>query len=366
MELEIRRAAIQPFLRRCKIVDPKAQIPALTGICFDAKDNVLLLRAADNNITLSVQARLSAQVRIPGSVVVDAERLMKAVDLMTSENVSFRLDQQLIVRGDRASYKLSTTRSDQYPKLPITSLPLTKIADIKKVDKALRTGLAGAAAVASDAGLDGVWLSICCCGALSVGMSTGWLLQCDNRTDKTHVQSCACLLPRMGATFLLDILQKAQDVAVRREGEYLFVRGQDQNFYAIKLLDQRRYPSFATIVQSQKPTTELKLETQVLAEALDRVLIMNKDGRIGLGVDGPEIELGAQETNYGQAQETLRARSAFGQTGTKTFLYLNGKFMATALAQMDPELRLRLTDAQNPVILDGGDVLAILAPMFGG
>ena len=118
---------------------------ALKGILIEAKeDNVLVLTASDNDITIrrtlngKEKEELQLQVEEPGAVIIDAHYIMDIVHKIDSDIVMVEiLDGALtLFKGKQAQFRINGTSASEYPDIDLSEPDMSftinthKLADI--------------------------------------------------------------------------------------------------------------------------------------------------------------------------------------------------------------------------------------------
>jgi DNA polymerase-3 subunit beta len=115
----------------------KTKKPIMSCVILDAKNNLLLAKAADDDITMSVTTRTSCEVSKPGIVAVNAKDLYARVQLHAAGPVRLveragKLELHGI--GTKRKHVLTTALVDDYPVLPE---PAKSSAPIRIVSRSL-------------------------------------------------------------------------------------------------------------------------------------------------------------------------------------------------------------------------------------
>lgn len=119
LEFKIHRTVLLPELALLGgVVESKTQIPILANfkIVADAEKNEIELQGTDLEVGLVLQVR--ADVKVGGSVTVPGKRLLQTIQNLPDGDISFKHDQQLVVRCGRSRFQLSTLPIEDYPSLP--------------------------------------------------------------------------------------------------------------------------------------------------------------------------------------------------------------------------------------------------------
>lgn len=119
------RAAV---CKAVQVIPERAPYPVLKGVLLVVSDGVVEVLATD--LTATHRYAVVADVRAPGRVLVDAEKLARIVRNLPGEQTTVELDEKrwtLTIRSGRVRYGLLTMPEQDYP----TDLPAD--ADLTKV-----------------------------------------------------------------------------------------------------------------------------------------------------------------------------------------------------------------------------------------
>jgi DNA polymerase III sliding clamp (beta) subunit (PCNA family) len=124
------------------IVVDKPKKPIMACVILDAHDGVIIAKAADDDITMSITMRTACEVAKPGIVAVNAKDLLARIQLHTAGPVRLRdVAGKLEIHGigTKRKHVLQTMTVSDYPSFPE---PHGKTSPIRLVSRSLSRALA--------------------------------------------------------------------------------------------------------------------------------------------------------------------------------------------------------------------------------
>lgn len=119
MKLTISTTSLQAALQNLSKATPtRSTIPILNSVLFDARDDGLLLRATDLEITMVVQT--GASIAEAGSVAIEHRRLMEIANALPETEVGISSDEEQRVKlvTDFGNYDVGGSSSEEFPGVP--------------------------------------------------------------------------------------------------------------------------------------------------------------------------------------------------------------------------------------------------------
>lgn len=110
-----------------RLLSPKPQLPQLSGVMIDAKDNQVTLSIFDYEVAAKVS--IAAAIDQPGKVLVQARLLAEIVSKLPADSVSLNhTDSRVQVSSGSSKFSLSAMSTSDYPETPNTPSVSGKVA----------------------------------------------------------------------------------------------------------------------------------------------------------------------------------------------------------------------------------------------
>lgn len=102
-----------------RLLSPKPQLPQLSGVMIEAKDNQVVLSVFDYEVAAKVV--ISAAIDQPGKVLVQARLLAEIVSKLPADSVTVNFgDSRVQVSSGNSKFSLSSMSTTDYPQTPVT------------------------------------------------------------------------------------------------------------------------------------------------------------------------------------------------------------------------------------------------------
>ena len=118
-----------------KIVPSKPQLPILSSIFLEAKNNKLVLAATD--LYLGMRASSAVEVKENGSLVVDGDTFRSLISSLSPGKINLELKEAVLyINQGKTTAKLSCQSAEEYPKFPqVTGDNFNlNVADLEKIN----------------------------------------------------------------------------------------------------------------------------------------------------------------------------------------------------------------------------------------
>lgn len=335
-----------------------AGIEILSNVLLDVSDGEIVAAATD--LSTRSEARCRAEVEIPGSTTVSADRLTRLVDLMPS-GVQVSLSQQdneLHVRAGRSRYVLPTLGADMFPVMSQPTNPVSFGLGCLDVKRLLTDPVRAISTNSARPYLEGGFLHQDGDGLRVIG--------CDgNRLVGVKVAPLTC---RFESNYIIPKAAMAEIVKLAVEGEVQFrigtnlieVHGHGCTFTS-KLIEGT-YPDLLRIIPESQPTF-ITVARDEFAIALKRLC--------GLAADYSTIDLSWAEAASHLEMNSSGVGSGSEQVGCEcTAPASRISFAPSILSEMidvfdgellqlhiiSPQKSMRLVDPEDP------DLTVLAAP----
>ncbi|WP_282938690.1 DNA polymerase III subunit beta [Paenibacillus sp. RC67] len=343
-----------------KAISNKTTIPILTGIKIDADATGMTLTASDTDISIQSfipieKNELSIiELERPGSVVLSSKFFVEIVRKLPAQVVEIEVKDhfQTTIRSGSSEIQLVGLDPEEYPTLP----SIEENRRIQMPSDLLKTMIKQTAfAVSTNEStpiLTGIlWtiadrkLKFTACDRHRLGSrETNIEVDADFQLNNVSISGktlneLSKILPDQNT--LIDIIFAENQVLFKLSSILFYTR----------ILDGT-YPDTSKLIP-QSYQTELVINAQQLAEAIDRAYLLSREEKTNIVKlimrEDHTIEISSSSSELGKVTEQLEVSTLTGELLRISF---NSKYMLDALKVMDGELiRIGFTGAMQPIII---------------
>ncbi|HMO17716.1 MAG TPA: DNA polymerase III subunit beta [Oligoflexia bacterium] len=354
------------------IAQKKATMPILVNIKLTALENGTITGIA-SDLEVSLRAEVGADVKAPGSLIVDAKVFYDVVKELPNYPVTLNLSKRtrLEIECGQSRFKIHCGAAEEYPVVEglqiqdSTSIKTAKF--IEMIDKTVF-------AVSTDEtryNINGVYAETIE-GPLGpnkmclrfVGTDGHRMAIIDRASDGFKLDQ-PVIIPRKGIQELKKVLEESDDdkteIAISKQ--YLTARNSN-NTIAVRLVDGQ-YPDYKQVIPTAT-TTKIEADRAMLLSAIKRVSLMTTDKSRAVKfklLDG-NLLISSASPEYGEASENLDVVQDGGDVTTG----FSGKFLLDMLTSVSDseKIIIRLDGDASPGVFSGeNDPLyeSIIMPM---
>ncbi|WP_028550663.1 DNA polymerase III subunit beta [Paenibacillus sp. UNC451MF] len=352
-----------------KAISNKTTIPILTGIKIDADATGMTLTASDTDISIQSfipieKNELSIiELERPGSVVLSSKFFVEIVRKLPAQVVEIEVKDhfQTTIRSGSSEIQLVGLDPEEYPTLPSIEenrriqMPSDLLKTmIKQTSFAVSTNestpiLTGVLWTIADRKLKFTACDRHRLGSRETNIEVDADFQLNNVSisGKT-LNELSKILPDQNT--LIDIIFAENQVLFKLSSILFYTR----------ILDGT-YPDTSKLIP-QSFQTELVINAQQLAEAIDRAYLLSREEKTNIVKlimrEDHTIEISSSSSELGKVTEQLEVSSLTGELLRISF---NSKYMLDALKVMDGELiRIGFTGAMQPIIFRPEETSSLL------
>ncbi|GAA4867508.1 DNA polymerase III subunit beta [Paenibacillus vulneris] len=352
-----------------KAISNKTTIPILTGIKIDADANGMTLTASDTDISIQSfipieKNELSIiELERPGSVVLSSKFFVEIVRKLPAQVVEIEVKDhfQTTIRSGSSEIQLVGLDPEEYPTLPSieenrriqmpsdllkTMIKQTSFAVSTNESTPILTGILWTIADRK--------LKFTACDRHRLGSrETSIEVDADFHLGNVSISGktlneLSKILPDQNT--LIDIIFAENQVLFKLSSILFYTR----------ILDGT-YPDTSKLIP-QSYQTELVINAQQLAEAIDRAYLLSREEKTNIVKlimrEDHTIEISSSSSELGKVTEQLEVTSLTGELLRISF---NSKYMLDALKVMDGELiRIGFTGAMQPIIIRPEETSSLL------
>ena len=309
MEFVIKQGVLKEELGFVQgIVEKKSTIPVLSNILIESVGEGTI-RIVGTDLDVTIRCEAEADIRVAGSMCIQARKLFDIVRLLDSGDVHFTKEENEWVRLScgKSKFRLAGVNRDQFPEVPsFKSAPLKLSAEIFNhfisntafaiTNEQSRFTLSGAKFI-----IDGATAKMVTTDGHRLAFIQKYL------GEGTATENMDALIPKKA---LMELVKISRDSA----GEVAF--GEDPNhiYFEVdgRLLITRKlsgnFPNYEMVIPKDNDKT-VTFEADEMRSALRRVALMadERTRSVKLTIRTGEIEIGAQSSEEGEASEKVLA-----------------------------------------------------------
>ncbi|WP_026691797.1 DNA polymerase III subunit beta [Alteribacter aurantiacus] len=356
-----REQFVQSVQHVSKAISSRTTIPILTGIKIDASEEGVTLTGSDSDISIECfipredDENEYVEIEEEGSIVLQAKVFADIVKKLPENKIEVTVQDQFAttLKSGSSVFNLNGLDPEEYPRLPqieedsVFKLPTDLLKNIIR-----QTGFA-VSTVETRPVLTGVHWKIedgqlICTSTDSHRLA---MRKAKVETNTDDLEFSNVIIPGRSLSELSKILDDSEewiDIIVT-ENQILF-KAENILFFS-RLLDGN-YPATDNMIPTTSKTG-VKLDTKVLLQAIERALLLSRDGKNNVvnlkTMDNGQIEITSVTPEVGKVTEDLRALEL---TGEELRISFNGKNLIDALKVVDSsEIHVDFTGAMSPFVL---------------
>jgi len=350
------------------IADKKSTMPILAHALLSATDKQeLTISATDLDIGLT--GIYEANVEKPGSIAVHARQLYEIVKALPKGELELeRLDNNWIeLRAGSSHFKLVGMSAEEFPVLPnhqqIKTFTLPAADLLQMIDRTLFC----ASTDDNRHNLSGIYCEAPEKNMLRLVATDGHRLAMAEKELPSEIEIAqGVIVPRKGFQELRRIVGDSKDADAQVELGFSGTSGvlKAGSVVLSTRLVEGQFPEYQQVIPKDT-NKELKVSRTALSEALKRVSLVsqNRSHRVKMDIQPTQINLIAEEPEFGMAEETIDAE----HSGDPISVRFNARYLLDAMNLIrDEGVVFHLTDDLSPGIikpLEETGFLAVVMPM---
>ena len=316
-----------------KAVASKPQTPILSGIHLHAEGQTLELQATDYEI--GILCKISAEVELPGDIVLSGRYLQEVVRSLPGESVDFTYDKEentVKIRSNAANFTLLSLSAHDFPKIHMLegniSFPIrnNQLSDlIKKTVFACSTDEARPI-------FTGCFMDVADSTVTMAATNTHRLSVKKEVLDPfegaIHVIIPAKILNELMKIIASDVPEDVQVISTYNQISFAF-----RNVYITSRLIEGQFPDYHRVIPADF-NTRVTLDTAEFLSAVDRVSLISRSGEyniICLEFGNGQVHITSNNPDIGNAEETVPAVV----DGPDIRIAFNAKYVTDSLKNMD-------------------------------
>jgi DNA polymerase-3 subunit beta len=332
MEFSISKNALQKELGFVQgIVERKNTIPALSNLLIESVgETTIRIVGTDLDVTIRCEAE-AENIKVPGSICVQARKLFDIVRLLPDATVNFRKEENdwVTVKCENFRSKIAGLPRDSFPEVPTSkSAPIKLPAEIFKsfIDRTIfaitqeesRYTLSGAKFILDKSGAKMVTTD---------GHRLAYIARQD-LGENAPSETLDALIPRK-------TLAELTKLTTSYEGEISFGADENHIYFEVgpRLLISRmlsgQFPNYEMVMPKGNDKSVV-FDSALLSQAIRRVALMADDRShaIRFHLVANELQISSQTSEEGEARETV----ATEYTGDETEIGFNAQYLQDFLS----------------------------------
>lgn len=377
MKFTIQRDAfVQSVADVSKAISPRTTIQILTGIKIVADQDGITLTGSDSD--LSIESFIPKEkdgeelvnIQEEGSIVLQARFFGDMIKKLPEPSIEVAVNDQFIaqITSGGSVFNINGIDPDEYPRLPDV-----EEADLFRIPKNLLKTLIRQTAFAVSTVetrpiLTGIhWHleeSVLTCTATDSHRLAMRMAKVDD--NENNLSFSNVVIPGKTLTELNKILNDTDELLeVVVAGNQILFKG--DYFLLYSRLLEGNYPATKNMIPTGSKTS-VKLETKRLLDAIERALLLSREGKNNVvhvkNMESGELEITSVTPEVGKVTEHVTTMS---YEGDELKISFNGKNLIDALRVMEAsEVHINFTGAMSPFVLkpiDEDHMLHLFSPV---
>ncbi|ADH97554.1 DNA polymerase III subunit beta [Salisediminibacterium selenitireducens] len=377
MKFTIQRDAfVQSVADVSKAISPRTTIQILTGIKIVADQDGITLTGSDSD--LSIESFIPKEkdgeelvnIQEEGSIVLQARFFGDMIKKLPETSIEVAVNDQFIaqITSGGSVFNINGIDPDEYPRLPDV-----EEADLFRMPKNLLKTLIRQTAFAVSSVetrpiLTGIhWHledSVLTCTATDSHRLAMRMAKVDD--NENNLSFSNVVIPGKTLTELNKILNDTDELLeVVVAGNQILFKG--DYFLLYSRLLEGNYPATKNMIPTGSKTS-VKLETKRLLDAIERALLLSREGKNNVvhvkNLESGELEITSVTPEVGKVTEHVTTMS---YEGDELKISFNGKNLIDALRVMEAsEVHINFTGAMSPFVLkpiDEDHMLHLFSPV---
>jgi len=308
MEFTIKQSVLKDELGYVNgIVEKKSTIPVLSNILIESVgENSIRILGTDLDVTIRCEAE--ADIKQSGSMCVQARKLFDIVRLLDGGDVSFKKEENewVSLNCGKSKFKLAGVSREQFPEVPeFKSVPRKISAEIFNhfiqntafaiTNEQSRFTLSGAKFVIDN-------------GTARMVTTDGHRLAfIERKLNSSGDEAMDSLIPKKALMELTKISKDAKgDISFGEDPNHIYFEVDGRLLITRKL--SGTFPNYEMVIPKDNDKT-VTFDAEEMRNAIRRVALMadERTRSVRITIKPNEIEIGAQSSEEGEAQERVTA-----------------------------------------------------------
>lgn len=351
MKLSVEKKDLIHIVARAQnIVEKRNTMPILVNVLLEAQGNSLRAYATDLEVSLTDE--VSAQVKMPGKVAVNAKSLFEIIKELPDGPIELERKENnwLKITQNRAVFNMVGISPEEYPVFPTFSTQEFVSLDSDVLAEMIEKTIYSVSTDETRYHLNGVYLEVRPTedsATYRMVATDGHRLSLVDRKIPAGGQNGAqgVIVPRKGLHEIKKLLDSVEDsVEIAIEGAQLVVR-HGSTVLMIRLIEGK-YPNYQQLIP-QNLKEHFLVQRESLLSSLKRVSLLSnaKSKGVTFGLNGGRMEITSNNPELGDAKEEIEVE----YKGKDMKIGFNARYVLDVLASMhDDVVRVELNDQLSP------------------
>lgn len=370
MKISVEKKDLLNIIARAQtIVEKRNTMPILVNVLLDAKGDQL--RGFATDLEVSLTDAISAQIKTPGKVAVNAKNLFEIIKELPDGKIELERKENnwLKITQNRSVFNIVGISPDEYPVFPtFTTQEFVKI-DSDVLGEMIEKTIYSVSTDETRYHLNGVYLEVKQDGgdaAYRMVATDGHRLSLVDRKIANlsgRIGTQGVIVPRKGLHEIKKLIEGVEgEVEVAIEGAQLVVRASG-TVLMVRLIEGK-YPNYQQLIP-QNLKEHFLVQREALLSSLKRVSLLSnaKSKGVTFSINGGKMEITSNNPELGDAKEEIEV----DYKGKELKIGFNARYVLDVLASMNDEIvRIELNDQLSPGVVrphDDKTYTCVVMPM---
>lgn len=360
MKFQIEKSALTSIVSMVsRAISSKTNMQILEGIYMEAKDNELILRATDTEI--SIQSRHACLVEEEGSIVLNASLFGDIVRKLPTAMVHIESEgQRVTLHCEHSDFEIMGQNPEEYPQLPELGGSEEIVVEGEALLKSFKETQFATSTDDMRLVLTGVLLDVSKEGITSVALD-GYRMALSQISGEQQVER-ELILPSRSVSEISKLIDATKTVILQIGSNHILIEFDGTKFFT-KLLNGEFF-QYNSLIRREHDIN-VSCARKPLISALERASLMTgkeRNGLVKLDIKSDRIEI-LSNSEVGKVHEVVACK----KEGEDLTIAFNARYLLEGIRVMDDEtIQMGFTDAVNPCIMtpeDGEDYLYLVLPV---
>lgn len=339
MKLKVKKIVLLEELNKVsKALSTKNIIPVLSGICFDAVNNQLMLTASDNDITIQThlnEDNENLEIIEEGSIVIQGKYILDIVRKLPDEYINIEIidDSKVMIYTENSEFNLNGINKKEYPSIHLEESKNKVRLSKELFNEIINQTCFAASTDESKPSLTGINFNI-----------TGDVLEC-NSTDSYRLsrkivnlsdnrESFNLIIPSKNLLEFSKILTEDADIEINIFNNKLLFKYNNLLFQT--RLISGTYPNTSNLIP-EDPILKVNVNKDLFYNTIDRTSILSTDKEkniITLEIEDNHLTLRSFVAEIGKVEEKMMINNTMKENIKISF---SSKYMMDALKAFSTE-----------------------------
>ena len=348
-----------------KASSSKQQMPILSGIYLNAKENSLELQATDYELGFIVN--IPAEVEETGQIVLSGRYLQEVVRKLPGEQVSFTFNREENIahlQSEQANFTLLSMNASEFPTIPTVEEVLSFTLEDTILRELVKKTVFSCATDETRPVFTGCLMEVNE-STVTMAATNTHRLSFKEVTLKEPVGNIKIIIPAKSLNELLHIMNPEHPMDVKVTCSHNKISFSFDNIYMTSRLIEGSFPDYKHVIPTDF-ATEATIPVNPFSDAVDRVALISRSNEYNImrfSFTQGQVHISSNNPDIGNAEETV----PISLEGPEINIAFNVKYIMDVLKSINGEKCLfSLNQSLNPMRIreDGDDTfLYVVTPV---